>query len=221
MSSLIWTIGALAQAPRHSTSVSVNRPSAVVAPFTSPWSLHAASTSSRAAQHARRRAADLDVIAADRRHIVHRVEAHDLVDAHVRHADLRARRTRSPGPAASPAFGLRADLALGEIEQRHRRRLLAPLADSGRGSPSPSRRSRRVQAKSPQRARTSASSGMWGASAMRRSVAARSADTRWSPSSDERFAEHEMRRSKSAIHAPHRQLDSARSELLAHQQAPM
>ena len=36
MSSLIWTIGALVQAPRHSTSVSVNSPSAVVN-ASQPW----------------------------------------------------------------------------------------------------------------------------------------------------------------------------------------
>ena len=79
----------------------------------------------RAAQPAGRRAADLEVVAADRLGVEHQVEGGDLVDADRRHAEaLRHhvhRHARHPGAAGLPPH-----LPLHEVERRdHRARLLA------------------------------------------------------------------------------------------------
>ena len=87
-SSLTMTGVAKPQAPRHSTSITVNLPSGLVAP-SSPQSvcfeqrLHHVL---RAADVAGRRGADLDEVPADRMLVVHRVERHDAL--HVRRRQL-------------------------------------------------------------------------------------------------------------------------------------
>ena len=87
-SSLIMIGVAKPQAPRHSTSITVNRPSGLVAPS----SLAAGVLEQRldhvlgAADVAGRRGADLDEVPADRMLVVHRVERHHAL--HVRRREL-------------------------------------------------------------------------------------------------------------------------------------
>ena len=126
-------MGALTQAPRHSTSVQENKPSGVTWPG-SPISLRQVSLiASAPLQPARRRAADLHVIAADGRQIEHGVEGRDLVDADIGHAEhvgdiaerglgqpaahllLRAPQQRQHGRGLPP-FRIFLDLGLGPFE---------------------------------------------------------------------------------------------------------
>jgi hypothetical protein len=81
----------------------------------------------RTAQHAGRRAADLHVIAAHGDQIVHGVEGRDLDHADDRHVEIARDilHHRDRQPALGVGFG--ADLTLGQIEQRHHRRALAPF----------------------------------------------------------------------------------------------
>ena len=81
----------------------------------------------RPAQHARRRAAQLDVVATDRDQIVHGVEAGDLQRAHRRH--LAFGRDELDHRDRQPALRARflAHLPLSKVEQRHHGRCLPPL----------------------------------------------------------------------------------------------
>jgi hypothetical protein len=123
LSSLICTIGADEQLPMHSTSVSVKRPSAVVWPFFMPFLQARECRRSRAACTAwcRRPARGT----ADRRDVVHRVEGGHFEHADDRHVELGGDifHHRQRQPALRVLFG--ANLALGQIEQRHDRRTLA------------------------------------------------------------------------------------------------
>ena len=89
----------MTQAPRHSTSTSVNRPSSVVSPSRCRAFLAGRDDRVGAAQPARRRRAGLQKPAPDRPQVEHRVEGRDLVDADRRH--LRASRRHNPSPPAA------------------------------------------------------------------------------------------------------------------------
>src|SRR3546814_11548476 len=75
----------------------------------------------RPAQQARRRSANLHMIAPDGDEVVHRIEGRDLIGAHERHIELC--RDIFDHRHGQPALRLRlgADLALREVEQRHHR----------------------------------------------------------------------------------------------------
>ena len=87
-SSLIMIGVAKPQAPRHSTSITVNRPSGLVTP-SSPQPVCLEQRLHHvlgAADVAGRRGADLDEVLPDRMLVVHRVERHDAL--HVRRREL-------------------------------------------------------------------------------------------------------------------------------------
>ena len=105
-SSLIISTGARSQAPRHSTSINVNMPSAVV------WPGRDAELGAQflghplgAEQRARQRAADVEHVLPDRLRVEHRVVRHDVLDFGGRAANLLRhephRRAGDRIPAAS------------------------------------------------------------------------------------------------------------------------
>ena len=135
-------IGALTQAPRHSTSTRVNRPSGVVSPMPMPslFSQAATTSSEPRSQHGVVVQACRQ-LAPDRPQIEHRVEGRDLVDADRRHRRASRRHGPSPRAAASCRAGAAPDRAAAAP------RSPAGPADIWRCAPSPFAGSPGVKAK--------------------------------------------------------------------------
>ena len=108
--------GASPQAPKHSPSLSVNRPSGVVSPKPDPEAaLEMLRRLRRTRQRTRQVGADRQLVPADRLEVVHLVERRDLVHRDRRHAQIpgdevhrspwtgdRARPARSRAPPSPP-----------------------------------------------------------------------------------------------------------------------
>jgi hypothetical protein len=127
LSSLIWTIGALAQAPRTLDLRQSEQP--VLGRFSL---FHPALPARRedvvgTAQHARGGPAHLDVEAADRREVEHGVEGRDLEHSDVGHAELLPDELHHRDRQPALSIGLRPDLPLREVQQRDHRRGLPSL----------------------------------------------------------------------------------------------
>src|SRR3990172_9394402 len=111
------TTGAMAQAPMHSPSFSVNLPSPVVSPKSMPSLALRWSARERALQAARQAGADGELVPSGRLQVVHVVEGGDLVNRHRRHAEVAGDEVHDLG--GEPAL-----LVLRDDQRHHHRRLL-------------------------------------------------------------------------------------------------